>query len=155
MTLRNKLVKMVVGAAAAVSLLVMIGCANLSKTGTYGQMGTPGQWIYTFDTIVDQSYNVIDAAETWELQNYTYLRTNSPTATAFLENVRTNAPKYFADYSKASIYFKTAVGTVNAPAASNQVVAAFSVVTNTTTAVAGSLANCTNCVLPTVTAKVK
>lgn len=127
--MKDKLKNVVIGVVAGIALLGIVGCKNLDPAGRYGKLGAAGQWIYTFDAIVDQSYGLVDAAEKWELQNHAFLKTNAPNVVVVMEDIRVKAPRFFATYSTASVLYKT----VQSVATSNAVVVAYSNITNATT----------------------
>lgn len=138
----NLPIALALSALAMSFALFIVGCStNLSPTGVYGKMGTVGTWLWRCDTVVDQGYNTLDTLESWTEQNQGYLQSNAPTVIYFAATVRTNAPKYFADYSKASVFLRTTIGTAQEVGASNAVLAAFAVITNVTTMASQVLTN--------------
>ena len=130
--MKDKLKNVVIGIVASIALLGIVGCKSLDPAGSYGKLGTAGQWIYTLDAVVDQSYSLVDAAEKWELQNHAFLKTNSPNVVVVMEDIRVKAPRLFATYSSASVLYKTLAGGGQEALASNAVVIAYSNITNTT-----------------------
>ena len=88
---------LIAGAALGAGLLAA-GCATqLAPGGAYS--GDP--FLYWADSTVGATSSALDAFESWELQNYSYLETNSPAVVAAAEVIRTNAPAYYQDYVTA------------------------------------------------------
>jgi len=117
------------------------GCTNLSQTGVYGSKGTAGTFLYNSDNLVSQSYNTIDAFLVLENQNHAYFKTNAPSVVTFANALRTNVPKYSADYAIASIALRNAIGTVTEASASNTVVVALSTITNLSATISTVISN--------------
>ena len=88
---------LIAGAALGAGLLFN-GCATqLAPGGAYS--GDP--FLYWADSTVAATSSALDAFESWELQNYSYLSSNSPAVVSAAEVIRTNAPVYYQEYLTA------------------------------------------------------
>jgi len=110
------------GAALGTGLLAA-GCATqLAPGGAYA--GDP--FLYWADSTVATSSSVLDSFESWELQNYGYLSSNSPAVVAAAETIRTNAPVYYQEYLVA----RSAYTNLLTAASSNSLLSAVATYTN-------------------------
>jgi len=120
----------IAGAALGAGLLAA-GCATeLAPGGAYS--GDP--FLYWADSTVGATSSALDAFESWELQNYIYLETNSPAVVAAAEVIRTNAPVYYQDYVTARAAYLSLLNS----ATSNQLLA---VIINYTNLQSGAVTN--------------
>jgi len=111
------------GAGFAVVALFASGCATqLQSGGVYASQ----PFLYWADTTVSTTASALDAFESWELQNYSYLQTNSPAIVGAAETIRTNAPVYYQYYLTARSAYTNLVSTVT----SNSLLSAVTTFTN-------------------------
>lgn len=99
-------------------LLVFSGCrTQLDTAGVYTtKFGPLASWMYAQDNLVDSAVKTVDAAETWELQNHSYLVTNSPQTVVALSGVRIQTKQAVLTYYQERESLAAIIASTNPPA---------------------------------------
>lgn len=106
--------------AIILPLLCLIGfvaCkASLDKSGVYAQPGGGGMFLFTVDKTLVDSKETLNAFVSWEFAHHAQVASTWPAISQAADNIRANAPSWFADALELRGVYVTASTLVNSNA---------------------------------------
>lgn len=91
-------------------LAILAGCGTLDPTGVY----KGNKVLYDADQVIATSYDILHTFVVWEYQNRKLI--NNPQVTAAADNIRVNAPRWFASAIALRDTYKANATSANATA---------------------------------------